>query len=87
MFGLAWWFVLKDIHHLTIVDIMCLTLEFLIAMSIVHFGNKKVRMIMKQYLNLMQEVDTDALTGIYNRNSFNKVVEGVFEFILIMMRH
>ncbi|MEF7475640.1 GGDEF domain-containing protein [Pediococcus pentosaceus] len=80
MFGLAWWFVLKDIHHLTIVDIMCLTLEFLIAMSIVHFGNKKVRMIMKQYLNLMQEVDTDALTGVYNRNSFNKVVKGVFEF-------
>jgi diguanylate cyclase (GGDEF)-like protein len=79
-FGLSWWIVIKDVHALTAVDIFCLTLEFLISMTIVHFGNKKVRSLINQYLNLMQEVDTDALTGVYNRNSFNKVVEDVYGF-------
>lgn len=79
LFGVAWWSILKGIRTMTVSQVLLLTFEFMMMMTIVHFGNIEIRAMVKRYMKLEKDNGYDFLTGVRNRRTFNEVVNEVFE--------
>lgn len=79
LFGVAWWSILKGIRTMTVSQVLLLTFEFMLMMTIVHFGNIEIRAMIKRYMKLEKDNGYDFLTGVRNRRTFNEVSNEVFE--------
>lgn len=79
LFGVAWWSILKGIRTMTVSQVLLLTFEFMLMMTIIHFGNIEIRAMVKRYMKLEKDNGYDFLTGVRNRRTFNEVSDEVFE--------
>lgn len=80
LFGITWWSILRETQAIPHNQVFFLALEFMVMMTIIHFGNIEVRSMIKHYLNLEKDSFYDGLTGIRNRRSFDTIIDEVFKF-------
>ncbi|MGX9798648.1 GGDEF domain-containing protein [Pediococcus acidilactici] len=73
------WSILKGIRTMTVSQVLLLTFEFMLMMTLVHFGNIEVQVMIKRYMKLEKDNGYDFLTGVRNRRTFNEVSNEVFE--------
>lgn len=79
IFSGAYWLVLNKFYRFNIQLIIFLVLEFMIVMTIIHFGNIEIRKFIDRYMNLEEKSDYDFLTKIRNRRSFDEISKEVYE--------
>lgn len=79
LFIVSWSLLLLPVQEYNVVDVFEKMLKFLFVILIVHFVNIQVRKYVQHYVTIENQIDTDYLTKIYNRNAFEKDIEPFFD--------